>query len=82
MLPFEKSEYLARIEKTRQSMAKQGIDTRTIQAYVGHRNIMHSALYAAGSEPFPRDMTGRVGTVREHLVTAHGHLDDRYRSSG
>jgi Xaa-Pro dipeptidase len=27
MLPFEKSEYLARIEKTKQSMAKQGIDT-------------------------------------------------------
>ncbi len=27
MLPFEKSEYLARIEKTQQAMAKQGIDT-------------------------------------------------------
>src|SRR5579883_2848164 len=27
MLPFEKSEYLARIEKAKQAMAKQGIDT-------------------------------------------------------
>jgi ectoine utilization protein EutD len=27
MQPFEKSEYLARIEKTKQAMAKQGIDT-------------------------------------------------------
>src|SRR5713226_10787699 len=26
MLPFEKSEYLARIERTQRSMAKQGID--------------------------------------------------------
>jgi integrase len=42
------------------ALADKGIDTRTLQAYPGHRSINSTTRYAALAP-------GRFGSVREHL---------------
>jgi integrase-like protein len=50
-------------------LANNGVDTRTIQAYLGHRNIMHTVRYTQrATERFrARGVIERGGEVREWL---------------
>ena len=35
-------------------LANDGVDTRTIQAYLGYKSIQHTVIAAAGDVPFQR----------------------------
>ena len=39
-------------------LANDGVDTRTIQAYLGHKSIQHGALYRAGAYPLQELVSG------------------------
>lgn len=53
-------------------LANNSVNTRTIQAYLGHRNIMHRALYAARTGSISVAVAGLKGAASSALH-AHGY---------
>jgi hypothetical protein len=61
------------MERTTAAVAARGVDTRTLQAFMGHRSIANKVVYTAVAEP-PKDL----GQVSANVVsTAARHCDQR-----
>lgn len=50
------------------SLADNGVDTRLIQDYLGHRNIRHTVIYTASNSMRFEKMWG-IGDAKSNILT-------------
>jgi integrase len=53
-------------------LANDGVDTRTIQAYLGHKSIQHSALHRTGADSVQKLIPGLTAPAASFEATVGG----------
>ena len=51
-------------------LANEGVDTRSLQAYLGHEHPAHGALHRAGADPLQELLARLIDLARLVLVTS------------